>query len=271
MTPDPATLPRLGSGRVAEVFALDEHRALKLAHEPGPLEPFEREAAALRAAATAGLPVPRVHAVTEVAGRPGIIMERIGGRSLLDEIGRRPWRLPALAAEFARLHAALGAATGTGLPAWRDRVLRVVDTSPRVPARVRDVARPLLAVLPAGDALVHADFHPGNVLVTSAGPVLIDFASAYRGDPLASHARTLLILEVAAVPPGANRLEHLIDRVGRRAFAARYARAYVRSAAVDRQALRAWRIAAIVERLDEAIPDERRPLLRAFARELRRA
>ncbi len=271
MIPDPAALPRLGSGRVAEVFALDEHRALKLAREPGPLEPFQREAAALQAAAAAGLPVPRVHAVETVAGRPAIIMERIAGRSLLDELGRRPWRLPALAGQFARLHAALGRASGAGLPAWRDRVLRVLDASPHVPARVRDVARPLLGELPGGDALVHADFHPGNVLLAPGGPVLIDFASAYRGDPLASHARTLVILQISALPPGAGRLELLIDRAGRGAFTAWYARAYARAEAVDRRALHAWRVAALVERLDEAIPGERRRLLRALARELRRA
>jgi hypothetical protein len=45
---DPAALPRLGQGRIAEVFALEAERALKLAREPGPAAPFEREAAALR-------------------------------------------------------------------------------------------------------------------------------------------------------------------------------------------------------------------------------
>ncbi|MCX7617856.1 phosphotransferase [Tepidiforma sp.] len=269
MTIDPGALPRLGQGRAAEVFALDARRVVKLARRPGPLAPFEREAAALRAAAAAGVPVPAVEGVTVIDGRPGLIMARVEGRDLLDVAAARPWRLPALARQFAAIHAHLTRADGSGFPGWRERVLEVLASSPRVPARVRAAARPHLSALPGGDRLVHADFHPGNVMMTPAGPVLIDFADVYQGDPLASHARTLVLLELGALPPGATRAERILAAAGRRLFAAQYAAAYRRSVPAPPDVARAWRSAAIIERLDADIPGERLPLLRALARALR--
>jgi aminoglycoside phosphotransferase (APT) family kinase protein len=263
---DPAALPRLGQGRIAEVFALNAERALKLAREPGPAAPFEREAAALRAAAAAGLPVPAVFEVVDVAGRPGIVMERVDGDDILGELSRRPWRLVSLAREFARLHAGLAAVEAPGLPAWRERVLDVLERSTRVPPRAREAARPLLEALPGGDRLVHADFHPGNVILSARGPVLIDFANAYRGDPAASHPRTLLLLKIGELPPGSGAADRLLAAAGRRLFATAYARQMPRSP----ELATAWRVAAIIERLGEGIPAERRPLLRALARALRR-
>ncbi|MBM3277789.1 MAG: phosphotransferase [Candidatus Handelsmanbacteria bacterium] len=47
--------------------------------------------------------------------------------------------------------------------------------------------------LPAGDRLCHGDFHPGNLLLTPAGPVIIDWIDASRGNPAAGLARTSLL------------------------------------------------------------------------------
>lgn len=39
----------------------------------------------------------------------------------------------------------------------------------------------------------HNDFYPNNIIVSSQGPMVIDWAIGTRGSPLADHARTWLI------------------------------------------------------------------------------
>jgi thiamine kinase-like enzyme len=55
-------------------------------------------------------------------------------------------------------------------------------------------AIPAPADLPAplgeGTSLVHLDLHPGNVLLTASGPVVIDWPNAGRGSGLADVACT---------------------------------------------------------------------------------
>ena len=68
---------RVGSGRVAEVFAFVPGRVIKLLREPGGIEWLRREAAAQMAAHSAGIRVPEVSELATIDGREGIVMERI--------------------------------------------------------------------------------------------------------------------------------------------------------------------------------------------------
>ena len=60
----------------------------------------EREAAVMRTAREAGVPVPRVLDVLPDA----LVLERLDGPTMLDEIARRPWRFARHARELGRLH-----------------------------------------------------------------------------------------------------------------------------------------------------------------------
>jgi len=50
--------------------------------------------------------------------------------------------------------------------------------------------------LPKGDTLLHGDFHPGNVLIsTDNRPVVIDFMNVCRGSALYDVARTYFFVK----------------------------------------------------------------------------
>lgn len=53
-----------------------------------------------------------------------------------------------------------------------------------------------------GGSLVHFDLHPLNVMISPAGPVVIDWTNAHGGDADADIAMTWLILETSAGLPG---------------------------------------------------------------------
>src|SRR4051812_15896530 len=105
-----ADLTLIGEGREAEVFALDDARVLRLARDARFAAALEAEHDALVAGAAAGAPVPRVFQRMSVEGRPGLVLERLGARNLLLEIGSQPWRVWPIGRDLGRLHSRIHAA-----------------------------------------------------------------------------------------------------------------------------------------------------------------
>lgn len=178
----------------------------------------------------AGFPVPEVRDATG----PDMVVARVAGRTMSDDLGRRPWRLSAHAKLLGDLH-----------------------------RRLHAIAAPtsLRAQLGDGDALLHLDLHPGNVLVSTDGPWVIDWANAARGPAAADVAMTFVIL--GAVPRASSPLGAIVDLLRRR-----FAVEFLSAAGSDgvREALPA----AADRRLADANlrPDERRAV-EAFARRMR--
>ncbi|MFI1467891.1 phosphotransferase family protein [Streptomyces wuyuanensis] len=54
--------------------------------------------------------------------------------------------------------------------------------------------------------MLHLDLHPGNVILTQRGPVVIDWCNAGAGDPAADVAMTMVTVGSADVPGLAARL-----------------------------------------------------------------
>jgi tRNA A-37 threonylcarbamoyl transferase component Bud32 len=87
----------LAAGRACDVFEYGENAVLRRYREGG--DP-EREAAVMRRAEAAGVRVPRVLEVHPDA----LVLERIEGPTMLEEIERQPWRFVSRARQLGRLH-----------------------------------------------------------------------------------------------------------------------------------------------------------------------
>lgn len=263
---------RLGAGRAAEVFAYGDGKAIKLLLPGGLRTSLEREAAAQRAAAAAGLTVPAVDGLETVDGRHGLVMQRIHGRDSLSLAEKQPWRLWSIGRRVGRLHRQLAHLQAPeGFPSLLEAARQKAEHSPRIPEAARPRIIAALQALPEVHGLCHFDFHPGNVIESPAGPVVIDFSGARAGAPLADHARSTVIIEAGALQDSATRWERFIVRLGRRAMLAAYRSGYRAEGKVDAGAFAAWRVAAICDRLDEGVEGERPQLLRMLSRALRDA
>jgi aminoglycoside phosphotransferase (APT) family kinase protein len=187
-------------------------------------------------------------------------MERLDGPDLLTRLGKRPWVIPATGRLLGELHARLhGIEAPAILPDLRTALGELLASgSELIPPELAAKAQSALAELPDGGALCHGDFHPGNVLLTDAGPRVIDWAGACRGDPLADVCRTLLLIEMAALPAEAPMLVRRLNRVGRRLLVRSYLAAY---GTTDAAQLERWRQVLLITRLAEGIDAERRSLL----------
>ena len=153
----------LASGRASDVFDLGDGRVLRRLKGKGDLD---REARVMEHARLHGVPVPRV---LDVRGNE-MLMERVAGPTMLQDLLRRPWRFRRHASTLAALHTRIHAA----------------PAPPGVPE------------LGNGPSLLHLDVHPQNVVLSPRGPVLVDWTNARRGDADIDVALTWLIVMTSA-------------------------------------------------------------------------
>jgi hypothetical protein len=207
--------PRLiAEGRASEILDLGDGRVLRRFKKGGSPE---REALVMRHARAHGYPVP---AVFEVAS-DSLVIERIEGPTMLEAVLAAPGTLEENTRLLVDLHNDLHRIEAPeGLAAWGD-----------------------------GDRLLHLDLHPANVILSPAGPVVIDWANARRGEPLLDVVYTWIII---ATSTGTGRLGRDFVEI----FLAPF----------DRDELLPHVPLAVEHRLaDENVLDEERARIRALA------
>ena len=213
----------LAQGRAADVYDLGDGTVLRryrTAHDTA------SEAKVMAWARAAGLPVPEVHR----SDGPELVMDLAPGPTMLEDLGAHPWRM----VHHARLLADLSAQVGrVRAPEW-------LATPPDVPA---------------GDALLHLDLHPMNVILSPEGPVLIDWTNAARGEADFDAAYSDVLMSTFEVAGWK-------DRLGRRLLLAAF------RGRRGRRQIERHRRAACARRLADAnvTPGERAALQRLLRR-----
>lgn len=158
--------PLIGTGRAADVYDIGSGRVLRRYRVNVPAGTVEREATVMRHVRANGYPVPEVFDATG----SDVVMERLVGVTMLDDLERRPWRVDRHADTWIEMHRRLGAVPVGDLAASG------VETRFGPP-----------------DAVVHLDFHPDNIMLTADGPVVFDWTNAALGPPAADVAFAWLI------------------------------------------------------------------------------
>lgn len=233
----------VGSGLAADVLAWGEGRVLKLFRRQGDSSNAEREFAITRAVHQIGIPVPAAHDVVEVEGRYGIIFDRVTGPSLIEYVQSRPWMLLWAANQLAELHARLHECPAPiELPSQRRQINAQIDGATGLSEAERDAARRALYDLPEGTALCHGDFHPGNILISSRGPVIIDWERAARGNPSADVACTSRLFQHADLPGSTPSYIRLLFTMSRALLHEKYLRRYLQLRSGSREQIEAWKL-----------------------------
>ncbi len=268
------TLERIGVGRTAEIFAWDEGRALRLFRAGASLPNVVRELNAFRSAHELGLASPAVYPVSRgedgivrIGERLGFVMDRIDGPSMLKMLSRRPWLLVRYARTFAALQADVHSRSALSLPSQRHRFEATIEQlreglGDRVTMRIRQA----LNALSDGTVVCHGDFHPDNVILSSSGPVIIDWGPATSGSRAADLAWTDYLFRHAGYPPGTTWWQRVMIRLLRRAFHSSYRHAYARNTGFDWSEIGPWSPVIAAVRLGDGIQEEKESLL-AYLRE----
>jgi aminoglycoside phosphotransferase (APT) family kinase protein len=257
----------VGIGRTAEILEWEEGYVVKLFFTGVSREVAEREAKAGRLISELGLPVPAVREVVEVAGRYGIVFEHMGnGRTMLQEFGSKPWRLSSLMRGFAKLHLEMHRHSVPELPSLKERLAkRVSRITNEVPDNLREFAQSAktaafarLEDLPEDDKLCHGDFHPDNIIMSSRGPIIIDWSDTTKGNPAADVARTSILFSIGT--PAEGRIGGWFLKLARKRALSLYLKLYLEKGTISSESIEAWRLPVAVARITEDVPGERNQL-----------
>jgi uncharacterized protein (TIGR02172 family) len=249
----------LALGRTAAVYAWKDGWVIKLFVTDWPPDWVEYEARIARIVHASGLPVPVVGEVIQVDGRIGLEYERVDGISMLAQIASRPWRAMCLARLFAELHAEMHTRSMPDLPELHSRLKGKINDFSGLPEDLRQAAQQTLQCMPRGDRLCHGDFHPGNILMTAHGPVIIDWTDAARGNPMADVARTRLL--VSTPPTEEMKAVALMIRLFQGAFFRTYMQHYFKLQPEGKDQLDLWQPVVNAARLREGIPGDSQRLI----------
>jgi uncharacterized protein (TIGR02172 family) len=238
-------------GFTAEIYAWHDGQVLKLFNPGVSRSSVEYEAELTRIVHATGLPVPAVGEIIEIDGRFGLEYERVEGISMLQALLNKPWNFAMLARQLAELQADMHTRRVPEMPSLRENLARKIKSARKLPENVRLAALKALESLPEEDKLCHGDFHPGNILLTSHGPVIIDWMDASRGKPEVDVARSTILIGGGPLPPGTPGA--WLIKIIRRWFYSTYLRRYFQLNPNDRQQLSRWVPLVAAARLEENI------------------
>lgn len=263
MTGSPQLSAPIALGRTAEVYNWVDGTVLKLYHTWCPPDWIEHEAHVARFIVAEGIPTPAVVGeIIEIDGRRGIVYECVQGVSMLQDLSARPWTIFRYARALADLQAQYQQLSIPGLNSYRNELGYTIRRAQYISEAERAKLLDLLEALPDGKALCHSDFHPGNVIISPQGPIVIDWMTATSGSPWADVARTCLLLSVAPNAAGKQLspiLHLLIDL-----YYGIYLKRYKALQADGHDELKRWMPVIAAARLEENIEPEREGLLQVI-------
>jgi Ser/Thr protein kinase RdoA (MazF antagonist) len=173
---------KLGEGAYAEVYAWAPGQVLKLFKSGFPQRASWWEARITRAASAAGAAAPAVFDEVTVEDRFGVVLERLDGPTLLQLSRDNSVTRDKTGAILATL--AISVHRRPPPPEAPLLSVSLADQLQRATGRLPEpIAAGVLALierLPAQDGFCHGDLHPANVIMTAAGPRLIDWGGATR-------------------------------------------------------------------------------------------
>lgn len=242
--------PKLGHGRTSDVYAWGED-AIKLFPASTSLKAIEREAHDAGLVHSLGVPSLEVRGLAEADGRTGIVFERLAGENLTTISERNILGLPEVCRTLARLHVAVHAAPAPELIDVRELAVSVLDR-PQFAALTTSERAWLvdhLRSLPAGDSVLHLDYHPQNVHEHHDGHAVIDWEAASSGAPAADVAMSRLLMTEAELFPGTPPLKIVLYTLARRVMLHFYLAEYRRLTGLTMGEVERWQTAARVLRL----------------------
>ncbi|ODA40012.1 aminoglycoside phosphotransferase family protein [Desulfosporosinus sp. BG] len=251
----------LGKGMTADVYIWGQDKVLKLYKEGYGEEWIMREAAIGRKIHEAEVPSPAVFDMIEIGGCKGIILQRIFGKSMWAMLVKEPWRFYSFVQQLAGFQHKIHKFSHEGLPSQKEKFSQAIILSSGI---LGDKAKKIIDFvdkLPEGDSICHGDLHLGNIIVSNDKLVALDWSGAYSGDPLGDVARTCLLINTPAIPPGIPDIVGTVSAFSKWMTCWLYLIEYIGASKANLENLDAWMLPVAAARLRARIPGEEKWLM----------
>ena len=174
---------KIGEGAHSEAYTWAPGQVVKLLKPGVPRGMAWFEVRMIRAVFAAGVPVPEVFGEVTLDGRFGIVLQRLDGPTLLQLTRTGAVTFEQAGAIVAALAVSIHKTPPPPeVPSMRECMeVRLDHDDGKLPKHIASEILALIDRLPPGDGLCHTDLSPGNVIMTSEGPKLVDWAGAMCG------------------------------------------------------------------------------------------
>jgi len=244
-------------GVTSDIFAWGENQALKLFKANHPQEWTAQEAFFTKTAYDHGLPVPRFWDLLEVDGRTGIIFDRIDGPTATARMEKNLLSISRWAKMLAELLASVHSVDLTGVDLDKNFLTQkfrfgrfigyaAIWTDEQKTKVIEEMNNP-----PDGNSLCHGDLHPGNIIMSANGPVLIDWPAASRGNPLGDVAMSSALLLNDPYPESAPACLRILHRIVAHRFNKIFLKTYLALRPDNDNQLNKWLVCAYAARLGD--------------------
>jgi predicted Ser/Thr protein kinase len=180
-------LHRIAHGGQADIYDFGEGKVLRVGRRPQDIERIRYEYAVYSCLAGTDSIIPIAYELTEAGGLPAILMQRLDGPSMMDQIKANPMSAKTKARQLAELHLRIGKLHAPEqIVDVKAKAKFCIDRSEALHESAKESILDILKKLPDGTNLCHGDFHPGNIIVQKEHSYIIDWSAASRGDCPAS-------------------------------------------------------------------------------------
>ncbi len=194
---------RIGIGRTAEAFEIDNDKILKLYYDSVSHDSVKNEHDISTMISSKISNTPKVFELVTKENRLGIVFQKIQGPHMAKVMLQNPSAIPDLVYKFSELHKSILDASITSDNLTINDVTGIIERcrkSEMLTELEKDVVERFLSATDAKQ-LCHGDFHPENVLVADDGALwVIDWATAVLCNRMFDIARTYYLLRYAQSP-----------------------------------------------------------------------
>jgi thiamine kinase-like enzyme len=255
---------RIGIGRTAEVFELDNEKILKLFYDGISPESVTCEYTISEALSRKIQNMPKVYELVTEGTRRGIVFQRIQGSHMARVMLKNPAAIPELVRKFSLLHKSILSVDLLGETldlANATDIFKRCRESRQLTVREETIVERFLT---ASDTrqVCHGDFHPENVLVDSDGTLwIIDWITVVLCNKMFDIARTYYLLRYAQSPEKKPMLVRIVERMACTYISRTYYKNMIESRE-DKKMFTCFFFVMLLLRTGEGIPEEQGTLAR---------
>ncbi|MBW2052381.1 MAG: phosphotransferase [Deltaproteobacteria bacterium] len=273
---------KIGDGATAEIFAYGENQVLKLLKANFSRMIITQDTHYSKIAHDHGLPVPKVWDHLEVDGRYGAIFDRIDGLTAAERLLKILLRPSKYAKMQAKLLASIHSIDFSGdeihLPGsitQKGRFEEQIEKMDIWTEKKKTEVIEIMNHLPDGDSLCHGDFHGGNIIMSTNGPVIMDWDTGSQGNPWGDVAASSACILADPNPETAPNWHRVIHRMITKRINKVFLKTYLAIRPDTDNQLNKWLVCAYAARIGElsqihhpAIPEKQIQMLSFIEKKL---